>query len=115
MSKDKDQEAVIEGFKKAKHFMIAKVSTHVAGMIMKQVLEIEDFPSEPEAIHALQEQVILKGLFAAHASAIDSAFNTVIKMVQEGVLVGDGEKARILAEQLSSQIDKPKEEKENDE
>jgi hypothetical protein len=90
----------VEAFNQTKSFMITKGGTSVSKHIIRNMLEIEDFPSESDAIHPIEEEKLLKAIFFAHAHAVDSIFNTIIRMVEDGVLEPNGNMANKVAEKL---------------
>ena len=90
----------LESFEQAKSYLIQKAGKAITTKIMHEVLEIEDFPSEADAIHPVEEEKLLKALFYVHANAIDSVVNTVIRMIEDGVLEPNGNKAKEVADKL---------------
>jgi hypothetical protein len=90
----------IESFEQAKSFLITNGGKQITTKIMHEVLEIEEFPSESEAIHPVEEEKLLKALFYVHANAVDSIVNTVIRMINDGVLEPNGDKAKEVADKL---------------
>jgi len=90
----------IESFEQVKSFLITNGGKQITTKIMHEVLEIEEFPSESEAIHPVEEEKLLKALFYVHANAVDSIVNTVIRMINDGVLEPNGDKAKEVADKL---------------
>lgn len=88
----------------AKLQFITKSSHKFAAHAMTDVLEIEEFPSEPEAIHPVEEAKLLKALFMCHAAAVQQTLDCVIQMIRDGVLNADGDKASEVAKKLKEKM-----------
>lgn len=90
----------IEAMHEAKAILIGKGGQQVSKHIFSEILEIEGFPSDAEQIHPVEEEKLFKAIFYAHAHAADSIFNTVIRMIEYGVLEPNGNMAKKVAQKL---------------
>lgn len=120
MSADKsDKEAiknaVIAAFQESKKTLIQLGSVQVK-KVFDNILEIadEDYGSDPEQVHGIQEGRLVAALFAMHGNAIDKMTNIICSMVEEGVLVPDRKMASKVMKEKKKQVEKMMEEMEED-
>ena len=90
----------IEAMEEAKMMLIKKGGASVSKHIISDILEIEGFPSEADQIHPIEEEKLLKSIFFAHAHAVESVFNTIVRMIQDGVLEPNGVMAKKVADKM---------------
>jgi hypothetical protein len=101
--KTKWQEECIEAMEGIKGYLISKGGNAVSKNVITEILEIEGFPSEADAIHPITEENLLKAIFFSHAHAVENVINTVIQMLKDGVLEANGDMANKIANQLREQ------------
>jgi len=97
------QKECIEAFEESKAHLISKGGASVSKHVINEILEIEDFPTEADAIHPVQEEKLLKAIFFAHAHAVENVISTIIQMLKDGVLEANGDKAHKVAKKLRQQ------------
>jgi hypothetical protein len=95
----------IESFEQAKIFLIGNAGMKSVANIVSEILEIENFPNDKETIHAVTEENLVKALFICHANAISRMISIVQRMIKDGVLEPNGEKARKMAEKIGAEIE----------
>ena len=88
MNDKKLKKMMMEAFKESKSHMIQS-GTKIISKICGEVMEMESFGEDPETIHTLQESSIVKGLFFAHAAAVEKYCDMIVRMIDEGVLKVD--------------------------
>lgn len=114
MSKKKWRKEALESFETAKSYIIGKGGMSVVHKIVSEILEIEDFPSERETIHAIQEDKLVKGIFMAHAIAVTKVFECVTEMIKDGVLEPNGDRAAEMVAKIEAEEEDEEDEDEDD-
>lgn len=104
----------IESLELAKIQFITKGSMRFASHAIKNILDVEEFPSEEHAVHPVEEGKLLKAMFMCHAGAIEQLMGTVIRMIEDGILNADGDMAKKMADKIRSQMEKSEDESEED-
>lgn len=117
MSKQKKmwQKDAIESFEQSRSFIIGGGGMRVVKKVMQEVFEIEDFPGDRDAIHALHEEKLVKGIFLAHAIAASKLIDTIIDMIKNGVLEPNGDKAAELAQEMREKAEEEDDDSEGEE
>lgn len=95
----------IESFEQAKTFLIGNAGMKSVSNVMNEILEIENFPNDRETIHAVTEENLVKALFLCHANAVSRMITIVQRMIKDGVLEPNGDKARKMAEKIDADIE----------
>lgn len=98
------QNDAIKSFEEAKSFIIGSGGMKVVSKVFEDIFEVDQFPSEPDTIHPLREETLVKGLFLCHAIAVTKIVDTVIDMLKSGTLEANGDKAKIQAEKLKKKM-----------
>ena len=109
MTDKKLKKMMMEAFKESKAHMIQS-GTKIIGKICGEVMEMESFGDNPETIHTLQEESIVKGLFFAHAAAVEKYCDMIVRMLDEGVLKVDKDSLSKAADSIRKSLEKLDEE-----
>ena len=98
------QEA-IESFEEAKEHFASEYGKKAVLEVLTEILG-QDFPGSPETLHTLREEDILKATFYAHCMGVSRVVDTLIRMIRDGVLNPDGDRAREVAARLEQAEEK---------
>ena len=87
------REEAIEAFEEVKGHIIAKGGKNMTEHVFSEMLRL-DFPTDPDNLLNLREEDLGKAIFLAHAQGVESVTKTIIQMIQDGLLVPDGDQGR---------------------
>ena len=93
------REEAIEAFEEVKRHIIAKGGKNMTEHIFSEMLRL-DFPTDPDNLQNLREEDLGKAIFLAHAKGVESVTKTIIQMIQDGLLVPDGDRAAEVARKI---------------
>jgi len=99
MNDKKLKKLMIEAFKQAKPIMIQSGAKFLR-RIFTDVMELDGTGESPETIHTVQEHTIAKGLFFAHAVAVEKYCDMVCQMLHDGVIKVDQDSLSKAAESI---------------
>jgi len=99
------REEAIESFEQAKEQFAHKYGKAAVMEVLKEILG-PDFPGSPDTLHTLREENILKATFYAHCMGVGRVVDTLIRMIRDGVLNPDGDRAREVAARLEQAEEK---------
>jgi hypothetical protein len=95
------REEAIESFEQAKEHFAHEYGKAAVLEVLKEILG-PDFPGSPDTLHTLREEDILKATFYAHCMGVSRVVDTLIRMIRDGVLNPDGDRAKEVAASLDA-------------
>jgi hypothetical protein len=93
------REEAIESFEQAKEHFAHEYGKAAVLEVLTEILG-PDFPGSPDTLHTMREEDILKATFYAHCMGVSRVVDTLIRMIRDGVLNPDGDKAREVAARM---------------
>jgi len=100
----------LEALQEAKEYYIRHQGKQVVEQIFQNILEVDDFPSQRDTIYPVTEEKMVQSIWYSTAQAVESVFNTVIRMVEDDVLQPNGDMASKVAKKLRDQNENTPEE-----
>jgi hypothetical protein len=96
------REEAIESFEEAKEHFASEYGKKAVLEVLTEILG-PDFPGSPDTLHTMREEDILKATFYAHCMGVSRVVDTLIRMIRDGVLNPDGDRAREVAARLDGE------------
>lgn len=98
MSRKALQEGFVQALEACRSEIIDKGGRQVVEGVLKNILDVDDFPRGKEEMYILQEEKLCQAIFAAHGLAVDKIFKLFIKMTKDGAIKVDAKRVDELSE-----------------
>ena len=93
----------LEALEQSKHYFVHHQGKIVVGQVFKNILEVDDFPSDRDNIYPVTEEKMVQAIWYSNSQGIEQVFNTIMRMIEDDVLVPNGIMAAKVAQKLRDQ------------